>query len=72
MNLKSTAMQAIGKQMALVAMISGTLVSEMRFSWYRISAGVGIEAISFRRASGQRLTVKNEKCCTRQAVGGIE
>ena len=45
MNLKRTAAQAMGKQMAFVAMIFGTLLSDMCFSWYRISAGVGIEAM---------------------------
>lgn len=45
MNLKRTAVQAMGKQMAFVAMMLGTLSSEMCLSWYRISAGVGIDAM---------------------------
>lgn len=57
MNLKKIAVQAMGKQIAFVAMMLGTLLSEMCFSWDRISAGVGIEAI-FSRLSSQRSIVE--------------
>ena len=46
-NLKMTAMQAMVKQTAFVAMILGTRLSEMCLSWSMTSAGVGMEAIMY-------------------------
>lgn len=44
-NLKTTATQAMVKQMAFAAMILGPLSSEMCISCSRISAGVGMVAM---------------------------
>lgn len=44
------------------------MLSEMCFSWYRISAGVGIEAIS---SEAERSTLDGEMGYRKQAVEAI-